>query len=224
MKKALILGVFSIVAVVLLASAKDTYKVLRSIDGDTIEIEYKGKAAKVRLIGVDTPETVHPNKPVERYGKEASAFTAKLVEGKSVRIEFDQANEASQNRDKYGRLLAYVYLPDDTLLNDRIIRDGYGHAYTKYPFDPEKLDQFRAAEKEARENKRGMWADEKKAETKEEATPPAKAKYCASSGSKIFHYCSCSYVDKIKSSNMVTFSTRKEAVDSGRRPCKRCKP
>jgi micrococcal nuclease len=106
---------------------------------------------RVRLIGVDTPETVHPEKPVEYFGEEASAFTKKMVEGKKVLLKYD-----FQRRDKYGRLLAYVYLEDGTLLNAEIIKQGYGFAYTKYPF--KYLDNFRRYEKEARENRRGLWA------------------------------------------------------------------
>lgn len=120
---------------------------LRVIDGDTIVIEGN---EKVRLIGVDTPETVHPKKPVQYFGKEASAFTKKMVEGKQVRLEYDW-----QRKDKYGRTLAYVYLEDGTFLNLEIIKQGYGFAYIKYPF--KFLEEFRQAEKEARENKRGLW-------------------------------------------------------------------
>jgi micrococcal nuclease len=75
-----------------------------------------------------------------------------MVEGKTVRLEEDQQ---TTNRDKYNRLLRYVYLPDGSLLNAEIIRQGYGHAYTRFPFD--KLDEFRALEKEAREAERGLW-------------------------------------------------------------------
>jgi endonuclease YncB( thermonuclease family) len=84
---------------------------------------------RVRLIGVDTPETVHPNKPVERFGKEASAFTTKLVQGKRVRMEYDW-----QRTDKYGRTLGYVYLEDGRFVNAEIIKQGYGFAYVTYPF------------------------------------------------------------------------------------------
>jgi micrococcal nuclease len=126
-----------------------TFKCTRVVDGDTIIL---GNGERVRLIGVDTPETKHPRKPVEYFGKEASAFTKRMVEGKDVRLEYDQ-----QQRDKYGRLLAYVYLIDETFLNAEIIKQGYGNAYTRFPF--KYMDEFRQYEKEARENKRGLWAD-----------------------------------------------------------------
>src|SRR5262245_45508744 len=129
------------------------FKVLRTVDGDTIEIEQDGKPVKVRLIGVDTPETVHPSKPVEEYGKEASRFTANLLKGESVYLAFDK-----DKTDKYGRTLAYVYrAPDGLFVNLEIIRQGYGHAYVKYPFDNDLMAVFRHYEKDAREAGRGLW-------------------------------------------------------------------
>ena len=104
----------------------------------------------MRLIGVDTPEICHPLEPVQYFAKEASEFTRKIVEGKKVRLEYDW-----QKRDKYGRLLAYVYLEDSTFLNAEIIKQGYGFAYTKYRF--RYMEKFRQYEKEARENERGLW-------------------------------------------------------------------
>jgi micrococcal nuclease len=107
------------------------------------------------LIGVDTPETKEPRKPVERFGKEASRFTASLLKKQLVRLEIQTV---PTSRDRFGRLLAYVFRQSDNLLvNKEIIKRGYGHAYTKYPFDPIRMDEFRAAEREAREQKRGLW-------------------------------------------------------------------
>ena len=131
------------------ASASDYFYVKRVVDGDTIVLE---NDERVRLIGVDTPETVHPQKPVEYFGKEASAFTKKLCEGKSVRLEYDW-----QRKDKYGRTLAYVYLEDGTFVNAEIIKQGYGHAYTQFPF--KYLEEFRSYERSARENGVGLWGE-----------------------------------------------------------------
>ena len=125
-----------------------TYIVSRVIDGDTIVVEEIGT---VRLIGVDTPETVDPRRPVQYFGKEASAFTRTMAQGRHVRLEYDV-----DRTDRYGRTLAYVYLPDGTLLNGEIIRQGYGFAYTRFPF--RLIEQFRALEREAREAERGLWA------------------------------------------------------------------
>jgi micrococcal nuclease len=120
---------------------------LRVIDGDTIVLDGN---ERVRLIGVDTPETVHPRKSVEYFGREASAFTHRLVEGRRVRLEYDQ-----DLRDRYGRTLAYVFLEDGRLVNAEIIRQGFGFAYTKYAF--RRMEEFRACEREARATERGLW-------------------------------------------------------------------
>jgi putative tryptophan/tyrosine transport system substrate-binding protein len=97
----------------------------------------------VRLIGVDTPETKHPKKPVERFGKEASEFTRRMVEGKRVRLELDPANAAIGHKDNtpQRRTLAYVFLEDGTLLNAEIIKQGYGFALSRYPFA--RMEEFR---------------------------------------------------------------------------------
>lgn len=123
--------------------------VSRVVDGDTLDLATR---ERVRLIGVDTPETKHPQKPVQRFGREATDFTTSLVQGKSVRLEYDQ-----QRQDKYGRTLAYVFLEDGTFVNAEIIRQGYGFAYTRFPF--KYLEEFRRLEREARESGRGMWAE-----------------------------------------------------------------
>jgi len=128
-------------------SHAEIYKVERAIDGDTLLLI---NGEKVRLIGVNTPETKHPQKPVEYFGKEAHLFTKQMVDGKEARFEFER-----QKRDRYGRLLAYVYLLDGTFLNAEIIKQGYGFAYTRFPF--KYMGEFRRYEREARENKRGLW-------------------------------------------------------------------
>ena len=119
----------------------------RVVDGDTIIVRGVGR---VRLIGVDTPETVAPGRPVEFFGREASAFAKRLLEGRRVRLEYDR-----ERTDRYGRTLAYVHLADGTFANAEIIRRGYGHAYTRFPF--RHLDRFRRLEREARSAGRGLW-------------------------------------------------------------------
>lgn len=125
------------------------WRVERVVDGDTLLLD---GGERIRLIGVDTPETVHPKRPVERFGREASEFTRRLAEGRSVRLEFDH-----QRTDPYDRTLAYVFLEDGTFLNAEIIRQGYGFAYTRFPF--RYLEEFRALEREARTARRGLWAE-----------------------------------------------------------------
>jgi len=128
-------------------SHADIYKVKRVIDGDTLLLI---NGERVRLIGVDTPETKHPQKPVEHFGREAYLFTKKMVDGKEARFEFER-----QKKDRYGRHLAYVYLLDGTFLNAEIIKQGYGFAYTRFPF--KYIEEFRRYERDARENRRGLW-------------------------------------------------------------------
>jgi micrococcal nuclease len=133
-----------------------TWRVVRVVDGDTVVLAGPDKPVTVRLIGVDTPETVHPNKPVERFGREASAFLKTLIGGKLVRVEYEPG---PSRLDKYGRTLAYLYLePGGLFVNREIIARGYGHAYTKYPFAFQ--DDFRAAERAARDGRRGLWGPE----------------------------------------------------------------
>lgn len=128
--------------------AQEMAFVARAVDGDTLKLS---TGERIRLIGVDTPETKHPKKPVEYFGKEAAAFTRREIEGREVRLEYDW-----QKQDKYGRILAYVYrIPDNFFLNVEIIKQGYGHAYTRFPF--KYLDEFRTYEREAREERRGLW-------------------------------------------------------------------
>ncbi len=125
--------------------------VRRVVDGDTLVLENK---ERVRLIGVDTPETKHPRKPVEYFGKEAAAFTRRMVQGKRVRLEFDQANAHIDHKDKYKRTLAYVFLWDGTFLNAEIIKQGYGFAYTRFPF--KYMDEFRRYQRDACDHNRGL--------------------------------------------------------------------
>jgi micrococcal nuclease len=134
--------------------ASESGRVVEVIDGDTIRVSIVGVVESVRLIGVDTPE-IDPRRPVELFGKEASEFTRRSCLGEDVRLERDPQGDT---RDKYGRLLRYVYLPDGTLLNAEIIRQGYGHAYTRFPYA--KMETFRALEREAREAGRGLWGNE----------------------------------------------------------------
>lgn len=128
------------------------YRITAFADGDTIEVDMNGVKETIRFIGVDTPETQDPRTSVQCFGKVASEFTKSLIGSSDVRLEADPANT---NRDRYNRLLRYVYLPDGRLVNKEIIKQGYGFAYTLFPF--EKLDEFREYERVARENGLGLW-------------------------------------------------------------------
>lgn len=129
------------------------YPVKQVIDGDTIEVDSGGKTETVRLIGMDTPETKDPRKPVQCFGELAHQKTESLVGGKSVRLEGDPQDS---DRDKYHRLLRYVYLPDGTFVNMELVKQGYAFAYTIFPNS--KLEDFKAAENQARQQNLGLWA------------------------------------------------------------------
>lgn len=129
-----------------------TYRVVQVDDGDTIIVDMNGNEEKVRFIGVDTPETKDPRKPVQCFGKAATQFTKNLIGTNPVRLEADPENT---NRDRYKRLLRYVYLPDGTHVNAEIIRQGYGFAYVNFP--TQKAEEFNRLQKEARKAERGLW-------------------------------------------------------------------
>jgi micrococcal nuclease len=121
------------------------------VDGDTIKVS---TGETLRLIGVDTPETRDPRRPVQCFGREASARAHALLDGARVRLEHDP----TQGRvDRYGRTLAYVWLPDGRLYNETIIAEGYAHEYT-YAIPYRYRDAFRAAERAARAAGRGLWS------------------------------------------------------------------
>ena len=134
----------------------------RAVDGDTLKLS---DGRRVRLIGVDTPELHYSEKllrdsqrthkdikTIQAFGAKAADFTRKLCERKPVRIETDV-----RKLDKYGRLLAYIYLEDGTFVNAKILEEGYGQVMT-IPPDVKYADYFLKLEREARENRKGLWA------------------------------------------------------------------
>lgn len=129
------------------------YQVTRIDDGDTIVVNQGGTSETVRLIGIDTPEVKDPRKPVQCYGPQASDETKHLLSGQRVRLEPDPIGD---NRDKYHRLLRYVYLPDGTFINQLLISRGFAFVYTIFPF--QKLDDFKAAQTQARQSQLGLWS------------------------------------------------------------------
>ncbi len=126
------------------------------VDGDTIKVSLQGKQQTVRFVGMDTPETVDPRRPVGCFGKEASNEVKSLLSGKVVILQKDISDT-----DKYKRLLRYIYLPLDDgrilFVNDYLVRAGFAKVYT-YPPDVKFNEQFKQAEKQAREGKKGLWS------------------------------------------------------------------
>ncbi len=129
------------------------FPVVAVVDGDTLKVNMPDRTT-IRVIGIDTPETVDPRRPVQCFGAEASARAHALLDRRSVSIEFD----ASQGReDRYGRTLAYVWLPDGRSFNETMITEGYAHEYT-YDTPYRYQRAYRQAETEARQGDRGLWA------------------------------------------------------------------
>ena len=137
------------------ASTTQMYPIIKVVDGDTLDILMDGKKVRLRLIGLDTPEIVDPRKPVQCFARQASDKAKEILTGQSVRLETDPSQDTY---DKYGRLLAYIFLLDGTNFNKLMIAKGYGHEYT-YDLPYKYQTEFKAAEKSARESKKGLWAD-----------------------------------------------------------------
>jgi micrococcal nuclease len=131
---------------------KKMFKVTEVVDGDTIKVNVRGKIESVRLLAIDTPETKDPRKPVQCFGSEATKKMSSFVAGKFVKVVDDRSQG---NRDKYSRLLRYIYLQDGTFVNSEMVKQGYAFSYKKYP--TKFLEQFNKYEKEAREKNLGLW-------------------------------------------------------------------
>ncbi|MCE5266330.1 MAG: thermonuclease family protein [Planctomycetaceae bacterium] len=131
-------------------------RIERVVDGDTLILARSHE--RVRLIGANTPETVKPDWPVEPWGPEASEFTKRFVAAGEVRLEFD-----GPQRDKYSRLLAYVWV-GERMLNEELIRAGLARAELNYPYSDAMKARFRRAQAEARAARRGIWSDSRSSE------------------------------------------------------------
>jgi micrococcal nuclease len=131
-----------------------TATVVEVIDGDTVDVRLDGQVVRLRLIGIDTPEVVDPRQPVQCFGREASAKAHALLDGQTVALEADPTQD---DRDRYGRLLRYVWLPDGRPFNLEMIAQGYAFEYT-YDLPYKYQAQFQQAERVAREQGRGLWS------------------------------------------------------------------
>ncbi len=210
--------------------------VIRIVDGDTILVNYEEKPEKVRLLCVNTPESVHPDKKQNiPMGKVASDYTKKRLRGKYVNLEFE-----GPIRGKYGRLLAYV-LVDGINFNLELVKQGLSPYYTKYGLSQRYDQKFREAERYARKHELNIWGDPELAEKylrlkskwgqyrSKVSSPPASVqtrewKYVASKKSEVFHRPDCKWAERISPGNLIGFKSREEAIKSGRRPCKSCEP
>ena len=204
------------------------YTVTSVTDGDTIRINYNGTETPVRLIGVNTPETVDPRTTVECFGKEASDFLKSLLGGKSVSIE---ADPTQSDRDKYDRLLRYVYL-DGEDVGHKIISSGYGYEYT-YNIPYQKQSEYKTAQSEASSAGKGLWSPStcsgQKTPAPQPTPSPTSTANCKikgninSKGEKIYHMPGQKYYDATKidtSKGERYFCTEQEAVNAGWRKSK----
>lgn len=211
-------------------STQPLYDVLYIIDGDTIKANYEGRPTSVRLIGVNTPETVDPRKNVECFGHEASNFLKSLLTNKKVNLVVDSTQA---NRDKYNRLLRYIYL-DNEDINQKIIASGYGHEFT-YNVPYQKQSLYKQAQAEASNAGRGLWAAN--ACAKPSSPQPATTSYSSttttpqcdikgninSKGEKIYHVPGQKYYNKTKideTKGERWFCNEAEAVNAGWRRAK----
>ncbi len=200
-------------------------KVIRVIDGDTIEIE---GGERVRYIGIDTPETIDPRKPVQCFGVEASNKNKELVEGKMARLGKDITD-----RDIYNRLLRYVWV-DDIFVNLELVKQGFAYSYS-YPPDIKYQDQFVKAQQEAREAKQGLWNScpavvpaqvETSAVSEKNSDSSCFIKgNISSSGEKIYHMPGCGSYEKTKvdeARGEKWFCSESEALAAGWRKALNC--
>lgn len=200
-----------------------TYDVIRVVDGDTIKVNINGKEESVRFLLVDTPETVHPDKPVQPFGKEASQFVKERLSGKQVQLELDISE-----RDKYGRLLMYVYDEEGNSIQEALLKRGLARVAYIYNPNVKYVDRYQAIQREAQEKAVGIWSienyvtdsgfvteaettendsqpsDSETSEAEEQAEAPAQSAggkikgNISSSGEKIYHIPGGRYYDQTK--------------------------
>jgi len=212
------------------------HRVIRIVDGDTIVVDDQGKHEKVRLLCVNTPESVHPDKKQNiPMGKVASNYAKERFKGKYVDLEFE-----GPIRGRYGRLLAYVFV-DGVNFNLELVREGLSPYYTKYGLSQKYDKEFREAEQYAQKQKLNIWGDPeltqkylrlkskwgqyKSTVSSSPATIQTKEwKYVASKNSNVFHRPECKWAKRISPKNLIGFKSREEAIRNGRRPCRSCKP
>lgn len=186
-----------------------SYLVERIIDGDTIEVQ---KLGKIRYIGIDTPELHHPTKGKEPFGQEACLVNKRLVLGKKVQIELD-----AQERDRYGRVLAYVYT-GSIFVNAYLIESGYARVLT-IPPNVKYQKTFLKLQEKAHLNKVGIWGQPLRQPLKSTS-----GQFVGSIKSDKYHRPTCKWAKQIEKGNQIWFKNKKKAETKGYQPCTVCKP
>ncbi|HET7657282.1 MAG TPA: thermonuclease family protein [Bacillales bacterium] len=191
-------------------SAKPGYvPVTHVTDGDTIDVKINGKVETVRLLLIDTPETVHPNMPMQPFGPAAHRFTEHLLTGKKVKLEVGK-----DPRDKYGRLLAYVYTEKGKMVNELLLKKGLARVAYVFPPDTKYVDRFRKIENSARAAELGIWSVKGYATSHGFITTLCQIKgNVTKSGQRIFHVPTDPYYAQTKAE--AYFCTKKAAEAAG---------
>ncbi|MFC0189252.1 thermonuclease family protein [Fictibacillus aquaticus] len=192
-------------------------KLVKVIDGDTVKIKINNHEETVRFLLVDTPESVHPTRPVQPFGIEASQFTKKLMSNGKTEIELDVSE-----RDKYGRLLAYVYV-NGSSVQEALLREGLARVAYVYAPNTKYADEYRIIQSEAQQNEKGIWSLENYATEDGFESPNKEASSnlgkcsikgnLSSSGDKIYHMPDGRYYDMTIPEQW--FCSEKEAKYSG---------
>lgn len=187
------------------------YQVTNVVDGDTLKVSINGSIETLRLIGMDTPETVDPRKPVQCFGKEASNMAKELLLGKKVRLEKDPSQG---DRDKYGRTLAYIYLESGLFYNRYMIEQGYAYEYT-YNTPYKYQTEFKQAQKTAEQNQVGLWSPSTcsgNASQSSSSTAQSSVKYYTSSAGSKYYPESCSAWQSLSKANLRVFNSLEELL------------
>ena len=185
------------------SSAQTWYTVKWVNDGDTIVL---ANGWRVRYIGIDAPEIDHENQKAQPYGYKAKSINKKLVLSQKIGLEFDE-----ERHDRYGRLLAYIFLPDGSFLNSRMLENGlafYLHRRPNVKYDKRLLQ----AQQEAMKTQKGLWRNWKEKQ----------GRYIGNQNSRRFHLATCPLAKNIKWKNKTTFSTKWDAFHAGYAPAKKC--
>lgn len=210
----LILGLLVLLSVLLPGCGREPAgppheaKVTRVIDGDTAEL---AGGAKVRFLGIDAPEMARDGRPAEFLAPQSRDYVAGLIQGKTVRLEYDR-----ERYDRYGRLLAYLYLADGAMVNQAVVRQGLARVYSQVP-NVRHQEALTAAQQEAMAAGRGLWQ-------KPLAQQQNETYYLGNKNSLRLHRPNCPLAAKMKPANRVRFTSLKEAYSQGYSPCRNCKP
>jgi micrococcal nuclease len=188
------------------AALPKTARVAAVLDGDSIVLN---SGEHVRYLGIDAPEVSHQGEPGDCYGEQARDANRNWVLNRTIEIEYDR-----ERRDGYGRLLAYILLPDGTCVNAALLRGGFAWLLIP-PAGINRLAEFHEAQREALHQRRGMWAA---------CTFQEEASYLANRISLIFHRTDCPWAQKTRYRHRMTWTSRWQALEQGFRPCRQCKP